>query len=234
VKDNPECTKTDVTNYLGGYHKGKKPIVTLSYRPAFGLVTKLIESKKIFCSLDNANPKIHRLRINDKDAFNEINIELSIIGKFIRKMEDGLNKSYSTIEMHPPAHLEGLKKVYSIVIPVMLQSLMIRTSKSISDEENKQLLHTRIIDLTEKFGDQLDINDQWFDWSLIEMYLGKSNSRITSNLYSHLLSELGLIFGHFTKNFLKNEWKKYQETLCDNHCNGPKVSKKLLRRSNLG
>jgi hypothetical protein len=220
IERNPECTKTSAINYMAGYISGKLPSVTLSPRPTHKMLNRFIDDKKVLCKIDGTNPRIHHLRINDKHSFNVISKALSVIGEFIDLMGSELSKSYGKQEM------DGLIKAYSLSVPIMLQALLIRTSKTVADEKSRQLLHARIISLTEIFSEQLDINDQWFDFGMLDMYLGKSTAIITSNLhYSQLQGRLGLIFEHFKKTFLKAEWRKYQDSLCDNHCNGPEVSK---------
>jgi hypothetical protein len=98
IKENPDCTKTNVINYMDRKdRKGKLPPISYSPAPTHKMLSRLIEENKVLCTKDRSNNRVHRLRINESHVFNLVYRNLTEIETVVFSMDKPLNQIFENL-----------------------------------------------------------------------------------------------------------------------------------------
>jgi hypothetical protein len=155
VRANSRCTKTEVIKDMEKRSIG-------SIKTIHPIIIDLLNEGILLVLKNRPNSQIHRLIINDKNEFNQIDETLSEIDNFIDKMDETVHSVLNGISKKSThtsyAHLQELKWLnlsflipYDDAINLILQELLTRINDKIHSETDSQILYTKIVQALRKF-----------------------------------------------------------------------------------
>ena len=157
VKANSRCTKTEVIKDME--KKGIGSIKTIH-----PIIIDLLNEGILLVLKNRPNSQIHRLIINDKNEFNQIDETLSEIENFMDKMDEQIDKMriarHNADQINGDAHrmerAGSAEVVLCFLIPyreslrIIIDDMLVRIGNANFSEKDTKILYTKIIELLKK------------------------------------------------------------------------------------
>lgn len=148
IRENAGCTKTQVIKHM----KGKSALVT-----THKIIKDLVSDKIVLSIPDEKNSQMHRLYVNNRNAFTFITQELNKLETTISQMNQAIS-ILSEVDVRSRdawivSYLNNqLHYTCKQMIEFMLQGLLVLTSKAIRSQVDSQFLYIRIAKLIVKLN----------------------------------------------------------------------------------
>lgn len=169
IQKNDNCTKTDVINYMRGHDRHGYPVRPKSPVHSSQKTTEKIlkgltcgRNPEVVSSPDPNNSSIHRLHLNDRNLYNQIDQILSDIEtKILRWNEpiDKLNKLGTNESQQDKDKALRLKEnyvyAYYDTIGVILRHLPTRIKSVNLSKKDAEALYEKVMHLNKEFNDQI-------------------------------------------------------------------------------